>query len=154
MMAARKRKKPAELARVTPKDLDEQYRRVQEHPIGGLLLDDLAAASQFGSKTARVGVAPDGNPCVIGHNEAAVMAVAKAIQNQKTVHHAVIAPLNPVDFKAMLHGAAKNLSSELPPGARVERLGPATLEDHTHESDGEIHTDDCPNHPRRRKNSD
>jgi hypothetical protein len=144
----KKRKKPTELARVTPKDLGDHFKRVQNHPIGSLLLDDLAATSQFGSKTARVGIAADGNPCVIGHNKASVMALARSIQEQTVVHTAVVPLLDDVDFKAMLHGAAKSLSSELPQGARVEKRplppAPEDVEDETG------HRPSCEEHPQHR----
>jgi hypothetical protein len=145
------RKKHTELARVTPKDLGEQFERVQKHPIGGLLLDDLAATSQFGSKTARVGIAADGNPCVVGHNKAAVMALATSIQNHTAVHTAVVPPLNELDFKVMLRGAAKAMSNELPPGVLVEErpaLPTAEDEDEEEVEDETGHRPSCEDHPR------
>jgi hypothetical protein len=157
----KKRKKPTALARVTSKELVQQFDRVREHPIGSLLLDDLVATSQFGSKNARVGIAADGNPVVVGHDATRVNALAECIANQTRVHRQVVPPIEDQDFRVMMKLAAKNMSGELPPGAKVlERThryeGEGTLADHTHEAD-ELdesgHRPSCDEHPRHHKSA-
>jgi ribosomal protein L12E/L44/L45/RPP1/RPP2 len=151
------KKKRSAVALVTPSDLREQFERLRQHPLGSQMLDDFAAASQFGVKTARVGVAADGNPCVVGHDMARVDVVAESIQHQTTVHKMVIPPLNEFDFKVMLHGAAKGLANELPPGSLVEErraLPAAEEEEEEEEEEVEVEVEDetghrpsCKDHP-------
>ncbi len=89
--------------------LTKTYRRLADHPVGGLLVEDLAASREHGLVTARVGIAPDGNPIVYARDEAVAKRIGEAMQNQTAVHVRPIPPLDMEDFRLLSRQAEKAL---------------------------------------------
>ena len=98
-------KKPSSVA------LAKAYRRLADHPVGGLLVEDLAASREHGLVTARVGIAPDGNPIVYARDEAVAKRIGEAMQNQTAVHVRPIPPLDVREFKLLSRQAERALGA-------------------------------------------
>jgi hypothetical protein len=103
--------------------LAKAYRRLGDHPVGGLLVEDLAASREHGLVTARVGIAPDGNPIVYARDEAVAKRIGEAMQNQTAVHVRPIPPLDVREFKLLSRQADRALG----PGPTVEREQPSGI---------------------------
>ncbi len=102
--------------------LAKAYRRLHDHPVGGLLVEDLAASREHGLVTARVGIAADGNPIVYARDEAVAKRIGEAMQNQTAVHVRAIPPLDVAEFKMLSRQAEKALGVRaLPEKAGAQR---------------------------------
>lgn len=89
--------------------LAKAYRRLADHPVGGLLVEDLAASREHGLITARVAIAPDGNPIIYARDEAVAKRIGEAVQNQTAVHVRPIPPLDVQEFRVLSRQAEKAL---------------------------------------------
>jgi hypothetical protein len=94
--------------------LAKAYRRLADHPVGGLLVEDLAASREHGLVTARVGIAPDGNPIVYARDEAVAKRIGEAMQNQTAVHVRPMPPLDVREFKLLSRQAESALGAAPP----------------------------------------
>ena len=106
------------------------YKQVSDNPIGGLLVEDLAASSRHGQATARVGIAPDGNPIIYSRDEATLKRVSEALQAGTAVHALRVRPLDVADFRVLTRDAAAALASTEPPAlppARASASAPLTV---------------------------
>lgn len=112
-----KRKNPSTKLAVDPSSPDELaklYGQVQEHPLGGLLVEDLAASREHGVITGRVGIAPDGNPIIYARDRVVAEQIGKAVQHSTAVHVRPIPAMDVEQFKML---ASQSMAALPPPGA-------------------------------------
>jgi hypothetical protein len=100
-----KRGRGAELARAA--------KSLADHPLGDVVLEDLASARDHGRETCRVGVAADGNPIIYSRSRSTLERVGGALRRGTRIHARHIPDLDVEQWEAI---AAQAESKMLPEG--------------------------------------
>jgi hypothetical protein len=124
----------------TAKQLAAFYERTRSHPLGRILVEDLAASREHGTVTARVGIGPDGCPIVYGQDEAVVKRIGEAMLAPERVSLRPIPELTTQQFQLLGAQAAGALSA--PPAVVA---GVQHTSDAQERADG-VHDPTCPRH--------
>lgn len=113
-----KSKRPGE---PSPAQLARMYRNVHEHPLGGLLVEDLAASREHGVMSARISIAADGQPIIYARDEAVARQIGEAVQHSTAVHVRTIPPLDVAEFRILAEQAQETLTALPSAGQSPER---------------------------------
>lgn len=85
------------------------YQSLQGHPLGDLVVEDLAASREHGRITGRVGIAADGQPVIYARSESTAKQLGEAVRRASTVHVRSIPELTMAQFEVL---ASQKMLSE------------------------------------------